>query len=1000
LLQSVTTDSGQILVAAGVPVGYRHAVLESRTAITDASGEAIVSGTLEGGEAVVTFRFPPEVDARFLVLRVGTNPTPPTARYTGPAYYHLSPLSQTPLAETEQGDHALNRLAYGPSLADLDTVRTLGVGGYIEQQLQPGTIDDASNARLVAAETNLFELYQPRIDTMLVRVGEVWRYSKGIQAPPATWATRDFDDSAWLEGPTGIGYGDDDDATILDDMEGTTTQPGYLSVYTRRAFTVADPATVGTLLLRIDFDDGFAAYINGEPVARQNVTGTPPAYDSVASATHEAGTPVEFDLSAYKGLLQSGRNVLAIEVHNRTLDSSDLSLIPELIARTQLAIPPIKRIRGLTQLQQLVHTRGVHARRQLQTVLAEFWLNHFTTDGDKVASYFDDLVNSDAADAMSTEQALAEAAQVGYESYQFFTDNALGHFGDLLLYSASSPSMLIYLDSVLNVKGNANENYAREILELFGFGVDNRYTQRDIEELARCFTGWTLRKTWPQERPAFPASARTPLTAESVLFSDEAMLPLGPGWKYFKGRQEPSPDTNGAPTLAWTLGAFDDASWLDGSTGIGYGDDDDATVLTDMRSSYYSVYLRRPFVLPDGVAPDRLLLTVGYDDGFVAYLNGQEIARSESMADAASPPRYNSASPGSHEATLGTDAFSLKPFLHLLRAAPETNWLAIQVHNATLSSSDLSILPQLVQRSLLPGSIENGDPNGTWVFRFNPNQHDTSAKTLFSGTAYQINIPAGRTSADGVHDAIDVIDAMANHPSTREFICLKLINRFVSDDINLISYHNGTAPDGLRQLLDDAMSAWTSTSPPGHIETVLRAILRPQTRDGFFWSQSAARSKIKTPVEFINSTLRALDASVTGASLPAVNSTLGMDLFTRDDPDGWSELGFRWMDTSGLLERIKFTQRMTGNADSAITWNLTYRLASLFNRSAAGIVDHFNQSFLAGHITPQQRDVLIRFATTDAQGNPLPFDPARSDYTTRAQQLVALILSVPQWQNQ
>jgi hypothetical protein len=78
---------------------------------------------------------------------------------------------------------------------------------------------------------------------------------------------------------------------------------------------------------------------------------------------------------------------------------------------------------------------------------------------------------------MTEDQAAAEAAQAEYLEYQFFHDNALGNFGDLLLYSATSPSQLIYLDNVLNVKGAANENYAREILELFAFGVDNRYTQ-------------------------------------------------------------------------------------------------------------------------------------------------------------------------------------------------------------------------------------------------------------------------------------------------------------------------------------------------------------------------------------------------------------------------------------------------------------------------------------------------------------------------------------------
>ena len=120
------------------------------------------------------------------------------------------------------------------------------------------------------------------------------------------------------------------------------------------------------------------------------------------------------------------------------------------------------------------------SRKQLQTVLAEFWENHFTTDYDKVAEYLDDLINSDASDAMSTAQARAEAAQLEYLEYQFLYDNALGNFGDLLLFSATSPTMMIYLDNVLNVRSDANENYAREILELHTHGVDHAYKQEDI----------------------------------------------------------------------------------------------------------------------------------------------------------------------------------------------------------------------------------------------------------------------------------------------------------------------------------------------------------------------------------------------------------------------------------------------------------------------------------------------------------------------------------------
>jgi hypothetical protein len=154
------------------------------------------------------------------------------------------------------------------------------------------------------------------------------------------------------------------------------------------------------------------------------------------------------------------------------------------------------------------------------------------------------------------------------------------------------------------------------------------------------------------------------------------------------------------------------------------------------------VYRRDPASL------ENLLLAVDYDDGFVAYLNGVEIARSSSMADTGTPPRYNKTANAGHEALQSVEYFSLKKYLNLLYPAPQNNVLAIQVHNIALDSSDLSIHPRLVEREILPGSIENGDPNGVWTFRFNPDEHDTTA-TVFPALLMRLTSrPIARESTD------------------------------------------------------------------------------------------------------------------------------------------------------------------------------------------------------------------------------------------------------------
>lgn len=124
---------------------------------------------------------------------------------------------------------------------------------------------------------------------------------------------------------------------------------------------------------------------------------------------------------------------------------------------------------GELQVYQLTHM--IHSQRQLREVMAWFWENHFNTDVNKNGNSFEyELTEHDA-----------------------FRANALGNFRSLLDISAKSPAMLIYLDSILNVRRDANENYAREVMELSTCGVDGCYTQDDVESLAEILTGWQVR---------------------------------------------------------------------------------------------------------------------------------------------------------------------------------------------------------------------------------------------------------------------------------------------------------------------------------------------------------------------------------------------------------------------------------------------------------------------------------------------------------------------------
>ncbi len=157
--------------------------------------------------------------------------------------------------------------------------------------------------------------------------GIAWEWS--LANGPAGGAGFDSPAKGWERGRSGIGYGDDDDMTVLADMRGR-----YMTVYLTRTFDLADPAAVAGLSLDISYDDGFAAYLNGMEVARRNLApnarNDTPALSPLDNPAREV-----IDLSPFRGSLVRGSNRLSIEVHNSEPDSSDLSAHPILAARLE-----------------------------------------------------------------------------------------------------------------------------------------------------------------------------------------------------------------------------------------------------------------------------------------------------------------------------------------------------------------------------------------------------------------------------------------------------------------------------------------------------------------------------------------------------------------------------------------------------------------------------------------------------------------------------------------
>jgi len=381
-------------------------------------------------------------------VAAGSGPAKDKKQKQDPA---LMGLPITELTADEAILHALNRLAYGPRPGDVERVRQMGLAKWIDQQLNPNSTEDKPvEARLENYPTirmssaNLIAQYpRPKqTDKQGAKVAEQRR-------PDAAAATvRDMQEQR---------------KSAADDESGSAGTSA-----TELASRMKEPPPTK------------------EPSMKDDV---PPQANA---ATPGAG---------------GKRNVLSVDPNEVPRAIADDSKRPQRVVE-ELAMAKV--------------TRAVYSQRQLAQIMDDFWFNHFNVFAGKGEDRY--YLTSYERDVIQPHE--------------------MGKFKDLLNATAKSPAMLFYLDNFLSADPRAaqrlaaqramrarygrfgrqfpqrtaqqqqkkknerglNENYGRELMELHTLGVDGGYTQKDVTEVARCFTGWTIEK--PRENPQFKFDER------------------------------------------------------------------------------------------------------------------------------------------------------------------------------------------------------------------------------------------------------------------------------------------------------------------------------------------------------------------------------------------------------------------------------------------------------------------------------------------------------------
>jgi len=239
-------------------------------------------------------------------------------------------------------------------------------------------------------------------------------------------------------------------------------------------------------------------------------------------------------------------------------------------------------------------------------------------------------------------------------------------------------------------------------------------------------------------------------------------------------------------------------------------------------------------------------------------------------------------------------------------------------------------------------------PNEGGGFQFDPRKHEPGPKFVLGH----------RIKPKGQEEGMEVLHMLATSPQTAHFIALKLAQRFVSDD----------PPPALVDRM-----AKTFEKKKGDIREVLSTLFHSPE----FWDDSAYRAKVKTPLEFVASAVRATGADVDDAR-PLQNqlNKMGMPLYGAQPPTGYSMKADAWVNSSALLNRMNFALALTGGKIRGVKVDVTQLAGGVPVSDASTTLTTLEAKLLASDVSKQTHDSIM--AQTE---NPARADQPRSDST-------------------
>ena len=238
--------------------------------------------------------------------------------------FAVAPVSVEYVAETPSGSLASGTLQFLPG----ETVKQIDLSSLNLQgsELVRVSLKNPSNGELTSLSHAYLVNVSGPTNTTLVANGSIWKYLDTGVDQGTSWRTVGFNDSAWASGPAQLGYGDGDEATVVNGGPAATR---FITTYFRQTFSVGSPATFTNLAMTLLRDDGGVVYLNGNEVYRSpSMPQLPTPIVFGTYATNQASTPpdnVVDTATLSRTNLVVGNNLVAVEIHQHDAGSSDIS---------------------------------------------------------------------------------------------------------------------------------------------------------------------------------------------------------------------------------------------------------------------------------------------------------------------------------------------------------------------------------------------------------------------------------------------------------------------------------------------------------------------------------------------------------------------------------------------------------------------------------------------------------------------------------------------------